>query len=80
MAHNRVTDYVSAAKLRELTGFAHKGKQIGWLRDNHWLFEVNRFGRPRVDQAYYDRRMVGTGAPAKPQRSTAGPNWAALGG
>lgn len=77
----RPNPFLSPTVLRELTGFVQKDKQIGWLRDHRWLFDVDRFGRPRVAQAYYDRRLVGIGEDTAPMPATAeknGPDWGAL--
>lgn len=79
MSADRLDDgHLSPATLRSLTGYSQKVKQIEWLCEHHWPHEVDRFGRPRVAQAYYDRRLVNLET-GKRVTSDAAPNWAALG-
>jgi hypothetical protein len=50
--------FLTADELRELTGYRRPSKQIEWLRERHWRFELNAAGHPRVARAYLERRMV----------------------
>lgn len=54
--------------LARLTGARQKRKQIQWLKDHQWHFELDRHGHPVVSRAYHDRRMGGDTTPpaAKP--------------
>jgi hypothetical protein len=46
-------------ELAELTDCKRAADQIAWLRARGWRFEIGVSGRPKVDRAEYDRRMIG---------------------
>lgn len=72
-----MTGFLSPAELKALTGSPFRARQIKWLASNGWLFSVDLNGRPKVAQAYFDRRMVGIETPAPPEQNA--PDWAAAG-
>ena len=51
--------FLTDHELQALTDAVRSPTQIAWLRDNRWLFEISRTGKPRVARAYFERRMVG---------------------
>lgn len=51
--------FLTEDEMRALTDAVRSPTQIAWLRDNRWLFEISRTGKPRVARAYFERRMVG---------------------
>lgn len=67
---------LTAAELRELTGYSRASKQAGWLKANGFKFRVSRLGHPRVDRAHYLAKMGGSPAASVSEQTT--PNWAAL--
>lgn len=54
--------FLTAVELRELTGYAHRAKQVQWLKVNQWPFEVNSIGRVLVLRDYMTSRMSGIDA------------------
>lgn len=44
--------FLTRAELKELTEFSHKEKQIAWLREHGWPFEIGAKGHPRVLKSY----------------------------
>ena len=40
--------FLTAEDLKELTGYEHSRRQIGWLKDHGWRYEQSRTGRPVV--------------------------------
>lgn len=66
--------FLTAADLRDLTGYVRYSAQARWLRRHGWRFTVNALGAPVVAIAEFNRRMVGGVATSK------GPNWEAMGG
>jgi hypothetical protein len=51
--------FLSPTELRELTGRAHRRRQIEWLRGAAWPFEIDAKGRPRVLRAALVARLGG---------------------
>lgn len=51
--------FLTDDELKALTHAVRSPTQIEWLRNNRWLFEISRTGKPRVARAYLERRMVG---------------------
>lgn len=66
---------MSREELADLTGYKTAKRQITWLRQRGWRFELDRLDRPKVDVDYYRSRMgLEKSAPAM----ATGPNWAAI--
>lgn len=65
--------FLSDAELHELTGFRRKLRQIQWLKDHGYRFEVNGKGRARVLRSAVLGRLNHRPAPQKPE-----PDFAAL--
>lgn len=63
---------LAASELRSITGYARPSAQARWLRDHGWRFTVDRFGKPVVAAAEFNRHMVG-GVAARRE-----PNWGEL--
>lgn len=57
-----------------LTGLNTSGRQVDWLRNKGWRFELNATGRPIVARRYAEK-MLGCGSEHEPARR---PNFAAL--
>ena len=70
--------FLPASVLRDLTGSPQRERQIAWLREKHWLFEIDGKGYPKVATAYYERRMVGVATTPEPAQTFA-PDWEAAG-
>lgn len=51
--------FLTTAELRELTGYAHRAKQAGWLTARAWPFETSATGRVLVLRDYMVSRMSG---------------------
>ena len=62
-------------ELADLTGYTLPAKQKAWLRARGWVFEVDRWGRPKVSRAHAELRLGGVQQTAAPE-----PNWEALSG
>lgn len=56
--------FLTDEEIRELTGRAHRGRQIAWLRTSGIPFHVNAAGRPIVARAHF-----------MPQAPTPSPTW-----
>ncbi len=52
--------FLTAAELRDLTGYQIAGWQIRWLRAHGWRFEISATGRPVVSRAHAEERMSGS--------------------
>lgn len=50
---------VSHAKLAEITGRAHVTKQIAWLEEHGWHFELSADGALLVGSLYAHLRLAG---------------------
>lgn len=55
--------FLSREDLIELTGFRYAAKQIAWLKENGFLFEVGGDGRPKVLRSYVVSRLGGVVEP-----------------
>ncbi|GAC1610822.1 MAG: hypothetical protein NVS3B3_20580 [Aquirhabdus sp.] len=51
--------FLSKEEIKELTGYAYASKQIEWLRNHQWKFEVNAQQIPKVARSYCEVRMGG---------------------
>lgn len=49
--------FLTAAELCELTGYVYCSRQIEWLRQHNWKFEVTAQNRPKVARGYFDLRL-----------------------
>lgn len=56
---------ISSKELHDLTGYKRGKEQCDWLSKHGWVFEIDRFGRPKVSQTYYDQKL---GVKAEPKR------------
>lgn len=58
--------YLSPAELRELTGCAHRARQVAWLKSQQWPHAIAETGHVRVLREYWHARPrlrdVGAGA------------------
>ncbi|MFZ6675249.1 DUF4224 domain-containing protein [Undibacterium sp. Xuan67W] len=52
--------FLTKEEIRELTGYAYASKQIEWLRNYHWKFEVNAQRIPKVSRSYFESRLGGS--------------------
>ena len=50
---------LSAAEIRQVTGYARPSAQVRWLRTHGWRFTVNALGEPVVAVAEFNRHLVG---------------------
>lgn len=66
--------FMTKDELADLTGYKVAKRQIAWLRDRGWRFELDRLDRPKVDRDYCKSRM-GNETGAQPETQ---PNWAAI--
>ena len=64
--------FLSRDDIKILTGYSYPKKQIGWLREHRYEFEVDRKGRPIVLLAHIESRL--NGITKKSKRCTE-PNW-----
>ncbi|WP_155997810.1 DUF4224 domain-containing protein [Thioalkalivibrio sp. ALJ8] len=55
--------FLTREELTELTGYTVRKKQVAWLKENGWPFEVAADGRPRVLRAAMLARMGGEPQP-----------------
>jgi hypothetical protein len=49
--------FLTDEELKELTGYSFRSRQIEWLRNHNWKFEVNARNLPKVARAYFEIRM-----------------------
>lgn len=49
--------FLTAEELQELTGYTFHCRQIDWLRQNHWKFEVTAQKKPKVARSYFESRL-----------------------
>ncbi|MFJ3259874.1 DUF4224 domain-containing protein [Pseudomonas sp. NPDC086581] len=62
-----VSEFLTEAELKALVGRELKGLQIKWLKDHHWIYEINAAGRPVVGRIYARMKLAGV----KPTSSAA---------
>ena len=51
--------FLTKEELCELTGYVYHCRQIDWLRQHHWKFEVTAQQRPKVARSYFESRLGG---------------------
>jgi hypothetical protein len=68
--------FLTGDELETLTGFKSAGRQVNWLRDKGWRFEVNGNRRPVVARKYAENAL-GCGVP---EEQGFRPNFGALRG
>ncbi len=73
-----MSNYLTGAALRSLIGTHILNDQIEWLKIHRWRFAVDKHGRPKVDQDYYDHRMKNSDADVNVDNVECEPNFAAL--
>ena len=49
--------FLTDDELKELTGYSFRSRQIEWLRNHNWKFEINARNLPKVARAYFEVRM-----------------------
>jgi hypothetical protein len=55
--------FMTSQEIIDLTGFKYAAKQIDWLKENGFLFEVGGDGRPKVLRSYVVNRLGGVVEP-----------------
>ena len=68
------TLFLTPEEVEQLTGFRTPARQVAWLRDKGWRFEINGNRRAIVARKYAEK-MLGCGMP---EDSAYRPNFAAL--
>ena len=69
--------FLTRQQLRELTGTSHKSKQLEWLADRQYAFELDRNGRPVVLRSHVEQKLGG-GSAAPASSAVSEPDWGAL--
>jgi hypothetical protein len=46
-------------EVEDLTDFKQPARQIKYLVQHGWTFEVGASGKPKISRSYYDQRMGG---------------------
>lgn len=67
--------FLSAEEIARLTGTSRRSRQIDWLRDQGYSFDVNLRGEPVIARAQVERRQCGAGG-----ASVTEPDWTAIDG
>ena len=49
--------FLTPDELAELTGYQQQSRQIRWLRDRRYPFDLGADGKPRVLRSYVERRL-----------------------
>ena len=49
--------FLTTQELVELTDYKHPAKQIRWLREHGYRFEIGASGRPKVLRSEIERRL-----------------------
>lgn len=49
--------FLTADELAELTGYVQQSRQIRWLAERRYPFDLAADGRPRVLRSYVERRL-----------------------
>ncbi|MFC0349384.1 DUF4224 domain-containing protein [Undibacterium danionis] len=49
--------FLTEDEIRELTGYSYCSRQIEWLRNNNWKFEITAQKRPKVARSYFEFRL-----------------------
>ena len=71
--------FLTSEELCELTGYSYRSRQIEWLRNRNWKFEINAQHIPKVARSYFELRLGGRSeAATAPNTSLAKPNFQAL--
>ena len=58
--------FLEPKELHNLTGFKYAAKQIRWLQENGYIYEVGGDGKPKVLRSYVVTRMGGVVEPQSP--------------
>lgn len=48
---------LTIAELIELTDYQAPAKQIQWLTEHGWKFDIGASGRPKVSRAYAEQKL-----------------------
>lgn len=68
--------FLTPAELEALTGFKTPARQVEWLRNKGWRFEINGNRKPVIARKYAEK-MLGCGTP---EETGYRPNFQALTG
>lgn len=68
------TLFLTPEEVEQLTGFRAPARQVAWLREKGWRFEING-NRRAIAARKYAEKMLGCGTP---EESSYRPNFAAL--
>lgn len=49
--------FLTPEEIEQLTGYLIHAKQIEWLRNRAWKFEISRTGRPIVLRSYAESKL-----------------------
>ena len=52
--------FLTKEEMIELTGYVFISRQIEWLRNHNWKFEVTAQRRPKVARSFFESRLGGT--------------------
>ena len=50
--------FLTSEDLKELTGYEHNQRQIGWLKAHGWRYEQSRTGRPVVLEKHAEEMLM----------------------
>jgi len=72
--------FLTEDDVRELTGYSYCSRQIEWLRNHNWKFEVTAQNRPKVARSYFESRLGASVRTHLPDvvESAARPNFKAI--
>lgn len=49
--------FLTVAELHELTGYTYSSRQVIWLQQHKWKFELTGQKRPKVARSYFESRL-----------------------
>jgi Domain of unknown function (DUF4224) len=67
--------FLTAEELAELTDSKVRSKQIEWLDQHRWTYEISRLGKPKVLRAYAEQRLGLAGAAPSAQTEPDFSHW-----
>lgn len=63
--------FLTSTEVTDLTGYKYASKQIDWLKNNQYIFEINSSGKPKILRSHLISRLS-----ESPKQTT--PNFGAL--
>jgi len=51
--------FLQASEILDMTGLQQPFAQKRWLDHNHWIYQVDVRGRPKISRTFFEEKMSG---------------------